>query len=285
MSEYVSVPEAARLLDCSTTHVRNQAASGDLEAEKVKGKWRIRRDAVETHPRPHRDTTPQHHNATTATQQHNGDTTAPPPQHHATTAQENNTTTPPQHHNEWRDDLLAQVARLEADKVDAMRADFDTRLAEQRQESGLLIEASKARVIDLERELTMRDSRFADMQSERDTEVSDLRGQIAVLEAKVRSTLEERAEENGQLANRIADLVAAHTEVQSRVYELEPVADQVPMLQAAVDEKDAALTEREQTLSDRERELGKIHADIDAIAGKRVTGPVFRLLVKGRLRR
>ncbi len=155
-----------------------------------------------------------------------------------------------------------------------MRVDFDTRLAEQRQESGLLIEASKARVIDLERELTVRDSRIADMQSD----VSDLRGQAAALEAKVRSTLEERAEENGQLANRIADLVAAHTEVQSRVVELQPVAEQVPMLQAAVEEKDASLSERE-------RELGNMRDDIDAIASRPVTGPVFRLLVKGRLRR
>ena len=35
----------------------------------------------------------------------------------------------------------------------------------------------------------------------------------------------------------------------------------------------------------REHELSQVRDDIDAIASKRVTGPVFRLLTKGRLRR
>ena len=56
------------------------------------------------------------------------------------------------------------------------------------------------------------------------------------------------------------------------------------MLQAAVEEKDATLSEREQTLQDREQELGNMRQDIDAIASRPVTGPVFRLLTKGRLR-
>jgi len=50
------------------------------------------------------------------------------------------------------------------------------------------------------------------------------------------------------------------------------------MLQAAVEEKDASLSERE-------RELGNMRQDIDAIASRPVTGPVFRLLTKGKLRR
>jgi chromosome segregation ATPase len=151
-------------------------------------------------------------------------------------------------------------------------------LRDARQSLSAREELAKARIIDLERELTMRDSRFTDLQSERDTEVSELRGQIAVLESKVRSTLEERAEELGGLAREIAGLVKTQQDMQTRVYELEPVANQVPMLEAAVEEKDASLTERE-------HELGNMRDDIDAIASRPVTGPVFRLLVKGRLRR
>jgi hypothetical protein len=57
------------------------------------------------------------------------------------------------------------------------------------------------------------------------------------------------------------------------------------MLQAAVEEKDATLSQREQALQDTEQELGNMRQDIDAIASRPVTGPVFRLLTKGRLRR
>jgi hypothetical protein len=57
------------------------------------------------------------------------------------------------------------------------------------------------------------------------------------------------------------------------------------MLQAAVEEKDASLSDREQALEDRERELGNMRSDIETIASRPVTGPVFRLLTKGKLRR
>ena len=87
-----------------------------------------------------------------------------------------------------------------------------------------------------------------------------------------------------QLANRIADLVTAQQEMQTRVYELEPVANQVPMLQAAVEEKDATLSERERELELREHELSNVRDDIEAIASRPVTGGVFRLLTKGKLR-
>ena len=184
---------------------------------------------------------------------------------------------------EWRDDLLAQVARLEADKADAARRET---------EAGLREERSKARIIDLERELTVRDSRIADLQAKQEAEVSELRGQVAVLEAKVREVLEKGQDilEKGQdealqLANRIADLVDRQQEAEARIHELAPVAEQVPMLQAAVEEKDATLSERERALQDREQELGNMRQDIDAIASRPVTGPVFRLLTKGRLRR
>ena len=170
---------------------------------------------------------------------------------------------------EWREDLCQQVADLAARLTRADEAHAVSREEAARREaaSAQREELSKARIIDLERELTMRDSRMADLSE-----------QNQVLEAKVRETLEERAEENGQLANRIADLVAAHTEMQSRVVELQPVADRVPMLQAAVEEKDASLSERD-------RELGNMRQDIEAIASRPVTGPVFRLLTKGKLRR
>jgi ATP-dependent Lon protease len=176
----------------------------------------------------------------------------------------------------WREDLCQQVADLAARLTRADEAHAVSREEAARREaaSAQREELSKARIIDLERELTMRDSRIVDLSE-----------QNQVLEAKVRETLEERAEENGQLANRIADLVAAHTEMQSRVVELQPVADRVPMLQAAVEEKDASLSEREQALQKREQELGNIRQDIDAIASRPVTGPVFRLLTKGKLRR
>jgi hypothetical protein len=66
--------------------------------------------------------------------------------------------------------------------------------------------------------------------------------------------------------------------MQARVVELQPVAERVPMLEAAVDEKDAALFERERRLSD-------MRADIEAIASRPVAGPMFRYLTRGKLRR
>ncbi|MBT3267732.1 hypothetical protein HN371_11290 [Candidatus Poribacteria bacterium] len=184
-----------------------------------------------------------------------------------------------------REQALRDAEASHVDAADHMRTDYDARIAELRVESAQRVEATKARVIDLERELTVRDSRMADMQAERETEVSDLRGQVAILEAKVREVLEQRADANEKLANRIADLVDRQQEADARIYELAPVAERVPMLQAAVEEKDATLSEREQALQDREQELGNMRQDIDAIASRPVTGPVFRLLTKGKLRR
>jgi excisionase family DNA binding protein len=271
MSDYVTAAEAAELLGVSDTHVRRHIQSGTVNAKKVKGRWSIALtdlDGLDLSGPPN-----ERHDERTARRTNDRTDERPAGE---TTGRTNDKT--PERTNDktndtWRDDLLAQVARLEANEG-AMRTDFDTRLAEQRQESGLLVEASKARIIDLERELTVRDSRNADMQSD----VSDSRGQVAVLEAKVRSTLEERAEEIGGLAREIAGLVKTQQDMQTRVYELEPVASQVPMLQAAVEEKDASLSERE-------RELGNMRQDIETIASRPVTGPVFRLLTKGKLRR
>ena len=268
--------EAADILGCSESLIRKRIQSGTLTASKEAGRWQIRRDDlnVVAAGRPPTRTDGAAHRT-------DGMPTRTDGAAHRTDGMPHSA---PLDASDWRDDLLAQVARLEANEG-AMRADFDTRLADSRQESGLLVESAKARIIDLERELTVRDSRFADMQSERDTEVSNLREQVSVLEAKVRETLEERAEEIGGLAREIAGLVKTQQEMQTRVYELEPVASQVPMLQAAVEEKDASLSERERQLEVREHELSQVRDDIDAIASKRVTGPVFRLLTKGRLRR
>jgi hypothetical protein len=194
---------------------------------------------------------------------------------------------------EWRDDLCQQVVDLtdRLTRADEAHAVSREEAARREAASAHREELSKARVIDLERELTVRDSRMVDLQAKQEFEVTDLRGQVAVLEAKVREVLEKSQDilEKGQdealgLANRIADLVDRQQTAEARIYELQPVAEQVPMLQAAVEEKDATLSEREQTLQDREQELGNMRQDIDAIASRPVTGPVFRLLTKGRLR-
>jgi excisionase family DNA binding protein len=105
----------------------------------------------------------------------------------------------------------------------------------------------------------------------RDAHIAALTEQNQALAVQVREALEAGREDALQLANRIADLVDRHQDAEARIIELQPVAEQVPMLQAAVDEKDA--------------ELSGMHADIDAIASRPVTGPVFRLLTKGKLRR
>ena len=199
---------------------------------------------------------------------------------------------------EWRDDLCQQVADL-SDRLtreDEAHAVSREEAARREAASAHREELSKARIIDLERELTVRDSRLADLQAKQeaevatlqakqDTEVTELRGQVAVLEAKVREVLEKGQDEALQLANRIADLVDRQQAAYARIYELQPVAEQVPMLQAAVEEKDASLSDRERALQDREQELGNMRQDIDAIASRPVTGPVFRLLTKGKLRR
>jgi excisionase family DNA binding protein len=282
MSEYLTAAEAAELVGCSGTHIRDLIQDGNLEAIKKQRRWHILREDVEV-------LMSRGEGMSERTKERGsegaGERTNEPIVHRASEKANEGTNAPANERTNtlWRADLLAQVARLEASE-DRLRADVD---ASARRE-----ELSKVRIIDLERELTVRDSLRVDLQAKQEAEVTDLREQVAVLEAKVREVLEERAEENGQLANRIADLVAAHTEMQSRVVELQPVAEQVPMLQAAVEEKDAALTERdatltdrEQALSDRERELGDMRADIETIASRPVTGPVFRLLTRGKLRR
>jgi uncharacterized coiled-coil protein SlyX len=145
--------------------------------------------------------------------------------------------------------------------MEYLRTDHEAHLAELRQESGKRIEASKARSIDLERDVTVRDSTIV-----------DLRRQVADQEAEMRAVLSKGQDEAMQLANRIAGLVDRQQEAEARIYELAPVAEQVPMLQAAVDEKDAELAEKAAAV-----------ARINQSAVSRV---VFRMLDKdGKLRR
>jgi excisionase family DNA binding protein len=259
--DHVTAAEAANILGCSESYIRKRIQRGTLRGVKVQSRWHIARADLDV---PHeRDTVP--HDATPVP---HGRDSVP---YDATPVPHERDSVP----HPWRDDLLAQVARLEANE-DHWRNEM---------------ERSKARAIDLERELTVRDSRMVDLQAKQEFEVTELRGQVAVLEAKVREVLEKSQDilEKGQdealgLANRIADLVDRQQEADARIHELQPVAEQVPMLQAAVEEKDATLSEREQALQDREQELGNMRQDIDAIASRPVTGPVFRLLTKGRLR-
>ncbi|MAF10495.1 hypothetical protein CMK11_08585 [Candidatus Poribacteria bacterium] len=138
----------------------------------------------------------------------------------------------------------------------------------------------KARVEALEKTVAVRESR-----------VSELTDQVAALESKVRDILESGQSEALQLANRIADLVERQQTAEARIYELQPVAERVPMLEAAVDETktllhetEGDLVDREKKLFERERQLADISEDIETIASRPVAGPVFRLLTKGKLR-
>ena len=278
MVEYVSATEAGILLGRSESYIRKRIGRGDLAATKVDGSWRIARSDLGVLPGTHGthgtlDGTPVR-------------SSVPPGTHGGTPGMSDGTpvrSDVPLGTPEWRDDLLAQVARLEADKVEASRRE---------RESGQREERSKARIIDLERAATVRESRIADLEhtiGARDSRIADLetthadeltelRGQVAILEAKVREILEKGQDEALQLANRIADLVDRQQAADARIYELQPVAERVPMLEAAVDEKDAALFERERRLSD-------MRADIEAIASRPVAGPMFRYLTRGKLRR
>ena len=52
MTEYLSGADAAKLLGCSETLIRKRIRSGELDAEKHRGKWRIRRDDLDRQERP-----------------------------------------------------------------------------------------------------------------------------------------------------------------------------------------------------------------------------------------
>ncbi len=193
----------------------------------------------------------------------------------------------------WRADLISQLessqaraARLEEDKshlreqlagseqeLRGAAAAHSEELSAARQDCEARAAALRGAIEAKEADLVARDSR-----------ISELTGQVSALEAKVREVLEEGKSDSHQLANRIADLVQQHADIHTRVLELEPVAAEVPMLQAAVEDTKAELTDREQVLFQRERQLADINEDIETIASRPVAGPVFRLLTKGKLR-
>ena len=262
-----STDEAAHLLSVSGSYFRKLIDRGDIEATKSGRSWRVP------------DTEVERLRAERSTALETSGTVAQPDAQPVTQvarlgaqldAQPMAQVAQPdaQLERELRD-LRARVAHVENDKV-LLREE----LGITRNEASHREEAWKVRVIDLERAATARESR-----------ISDLNEQVSVLEAKVREVLEKGQDNAVRLADRIADLVVVQQEMQTRVIELQPVAAQVPMLQAAVEEKDASLSERESVLHERERELGNMRQDIEAIASRPVTGPVFRLLTKGKLRR
>ncbi len=187
----------------------------------------------------------------------------------------------------WRADLISQLessharaSRLEEDKAHLREQlasgeqELRTAAVAHGEELSAAREEFEAQVGVLRGVIAAKDTEI----TARDSRISDLTGQVSALEAKVREVLEKGQDEALRLADRIADLVERQQEAEVRIYELQPVAERVPMLEAAVDEKDAALT-------DRERKLADIHQDIETIAGRPVAGPVFRLLTKGKLRR
>jgi hypothetical protein len=154
--------------------------------------------------------------------------------------------------NEWRDDLLAQIERIEADK---QRLTAQVEASEARHDADL--SAMQARVDSL-----------LDTVAAKDERVRDLSEQLR--EAHVQSEVgaQEWARRSDELAHRIADLVDRQHEADARIIELQPVAEQVPMLQAAVD--------------DRTDELEEIRSAVKRIEAGVISGPIFRLLDKNR---
>jgi len=188
--------------------------------------------------------------------------------------------------NEVIIDLNKQLDRHEDDKVH-LRAQLTDREQELRDAVVVHRDATEALKTDYEARAAALQETVVARESDivaRDSRVTDLTEQVSALEAKVREVLEDGKADSHQLANRIADLVQQHAEIHTRVLELEPVAAEVPMLQAAVEDTKAELTEREQILFQRERQLADINEDIETIASRPVAGPVFRLLTKGKLR-
>jgi len=271
-------------MECSEALIRKRIKGGTLPAKKMRGRWHIRRSDIEG-----QTITVEYgsHDRTTET-----DVRTIGPDDRTSARPEDRTTVPDvltiEPHDrtiapaEWREDLCQQVADLRArierqdeDKVH-LRDELHAAHAElravrddaSRNEAGL-----KMRIVEVEQTVGVRES-----------QIDDLNAQVAMLEAKLREVLEQSQEQNHQLANRIADLVQQHTDIHTRVLELEPVAAEVPMLQAAVEDTKAELTDREQILFQRERQLADISEDIETIASRRVAGPMFRLLTKGKLR-
>ncbi|MEO2004092.1 MAG: helix-turn-helix domain-containing protein, partial [Candidatus Poribacteria bacterium] len=107
MSEYLSAADAARHLGCSESLIRSRISSGTLTAKKVLGKWQIRMDDLERQPRAHEGSPPD----LIIAEPHDVYGVVAQRRDPATSHDRNAVDVTPA----WRDDLLAQVARLEVD--------------------------------------------------------------------------------------------------------------------------------------------------------------------------
>ncbi|MBT3269920.1 hypothetical protein HN371_22425 [Candidatus Poribacteria bacterium] len=171
---------------------------------------------------------------------------------------------PPQSDLAWRDDLLAQIARIERDKEL-----LTNRLTDMDGQHAAAVASMQSRHQEaLTASCDALEAQLEDACARRDQE----EGRAARLEAELRETLRESEQRTAHFADRIADLVQQVEDTRGRIIELQPVAEQVPMLQAAVEERD-------ETLSDMRDEVARIESGV-------ISGPIFRMLTKnGRLRR
>lgn len=160
--------------------------------------------------------------------------------------------------SDWRDDLLAQVEFLTAVNA-SLQADKDHL-------RDLLAKQEAFRQEELNRLSVRIEELFFD-NSSKDAKIEALESQLSSLESELRATLREAEQRSTQLAHRIADLVHEVERNRTRVYELAPLVEEIPRLQAAVDAKDSKLL-------DAERELSEIRR----IESGRITGHIFRLL-------
>lgn len=164
----------------------------------------------------------------------------------------------------WRDDLLAQIARIERDKE--LLAD---RLGDMEQQHAAAVASIQA---EHQEALAASCSTLEEKLEEARARCDQEESRAARLETELRETLRESEQRTAHFADRIADLVQQVEDTRGRVIELQPVAEQVPMLQAAVDERDEALS--------------GIHDEVARIESGVISGPIFRMLTKnGRLRR
>jgi excisionase family DNA binding protein len=310
MSEYLTATEAAEKIGCSEALIRKRIKTGAVRAKKMGGRWSIHRDdlkgqavrssgskssnsllvddlvheppVISHRTEPH-DESDSHRIAPNRNDVGNESTSHRIAPHRTEIAVESDShrIAPNRTTDTWRDDLLAQIADLtqRADRVedartsdaeshktafDRMRQDYEQQLAEQRQ-----------RLDDLAEQLSRRDQTIVS----RDETLAANVGRLESLEDQLREAhthaethAVEWARRSDDLSHKIADLVATHQEAEARIIELQPVADQVPMLQAAVDESNGEIT-------DMRREVQRIESGL-------ISGPIFRLLDRGgKLRR
>ncbi|MDA1190070.1 MAG: hypothetical protein O3A46_00120 [Candidatus Poribacteria bacterium] len=162
--------------------------------------------------------------------------------------------------SEWREDLLAQIEILIAENASLQEDKSHLR--------SMIDKLDEAHHEELGRlKSQLEESQFEN--KSKDAKIEVLEVQLSQLETELRETLRESEQRSTQLAHRIADLVQEVEQNRTRVYELAPLAKEVPRLQAAVEEREVGLI-------DAEREL----AQVRQIESGRLTGPIYRLLQK-----